>query len=289
VHDTLALDIPARGFVATATVLGAERRDGPRTRLGQTKVFDVTGSRHARSTIVEFAPTDYRYLFVSVPGVSAIRGAVVTAAGPVPRLVRRPADVAVDDRARATEVTLDLGYPHIPVRMVRLTSSTPRYDRAVDASISADGVHYTPRRTAARVFSFRGASGSDVPIEERAHFLRLTISNGDDPPLRDLRAAAYDIPRVLLAEGGHPGPYRAYYGGPTVPAPDYDVARLPDGALGLNRAITGRLGVETLNPAFLAAPDTRSFAARHNWLVNGALALAALVVAAGGLVALRSR
>jgi hypothetical protein len=92
---------------------------------------------------------------------------------------------------------------------------------------------------------------------------------------------------MLLAEGGHPGPYRVYYGSGTLAAPSYDFARLPRAALGLSHA--GSLGAEALNPAFLAAPDTRSFAAKHNWLVNGALALAALVVAAGGLVALRRR
>jgi hypothetical protein len=287
-HDRVTLQIPARGFVAHATVFGAETRYGPRTRLGTTTMYDVSGPQHVRSTVARFAPTDFRYLFLRIPGVPGIRGAIISVGGSVLPSVRRPARVTSRQVRRTTQLTLDFGYPHIPVSEIRLTSATPRYVRTVEEFFSSDGVHYAPG-TVARVSSFPGAGVPGLSLDDRARFIRIVIHNGDDPPLRNLHATAYDLPRVVLAEGGHPGPYRLYYGSTTLPVPSYDFARLPRSALQLSSAGKGRIGAEALNSAFRAAPDTRSFAAKHNWLVNGALALAALVVAAGGLVALRRR
>jgi hypothetical protein len=51
----------------------------------------------------------------------------------------------------------------------------------------------------------------------------------------------------------------------------------------------GSLSAERANPDWRAPEDTRSFFARNSWLVQGALVLAALAVAAGGLLALRRR
>lgn len=280
VRNRLALDIPARGFVATATVFGADRRDGPRTRLGATKVYDVAGAHHVRSTVVTFSPTDFRYLFVRVPGVPAIRGAVVATGGSTPQLVPRPAHVWSIDAPHSTLVVLDFGYPHIPVTEVRLASSTPRYDRNVEMLSSADGVHY-----ASIAYGRISAASSGVGVDARTRFLRIKISNGDDPPLRDLRATALDTPRDVFVEGGHPEPYRVYYSSATTGPPSYDFARLPIHGT----PSTGTLGPESANAAFRPGPDTRSFAAKHRWLVDGALALAAFVVAAGGLAALRRR
>ena len=76
------------------------------------------------------------------------------------------------------------------------------------------------------------------------------------------------------------------YGDPTSSPPEYDFALLPAGELDLGRARPGRLSAEMRNPSFEAAPDTRGFAAKHPAVVTAALALAALVVAFGGFLAL---
>jgi hypothetical protein len=117
----------------------------------------------------------------------------------------------------------------------------------------------------------------------------VTIVNGDDPPLRGLRVDVLARPRTTLVEGGHRSPLRLVYGGRGHPHPQYEFARLPRSTLGLGRLRRGTLGPERAIASFRPAPDTRSFAAKHVWLVNGALALAACVVAAAGLVALRRR
>src|SRR3954451_9423425 len=95
--------------------------------------------------------------------------------------------------------------------------------------------------------------------------------------------------RALLAEGGHRGPLRVLYGDPLARPPAYDFALLPRSELDLAHARVGRLGREAVNASFEPRPDTRSFAAKHPAVVSGTLALAAVVVALGGFLALRRR
>lgn len=284
VHDRVVLDVPGKSFVGRVTVRGADRRSGPFTLLGTTTIYDVSGARHARSTTVLFSATDFRYLSLRATGVRAIRGARVESTPSRFRFVERRASVRSTAAARRTRVVLDFGYPHIPITELRVTSTTPRYDRPVEIDVSQDGVHFTPVAFG-RVAAFPGSTEGPLDAQIRGRAVRLTIDNGDDEPLAGLNVRAFDVSRAVLVEGGHPRPYRLYYGNERLGAPSYDFARLPV----RTTARSATLGGEQANAAFRPPGDTRSFAAKHNWLVNGALALAALVVAAGGLVALRRR
>jgi hypothetical protein len=284
VHDRVVLDVPGKSFVGRVTVRGADRRAGPFTLLGTTTIYDVSGARHARSTTVLFSPSDFRYLALSATGVRAIQGARVESTPSRFRFVERRATVRSSTAGRRTRVVLDFGFPHVPVTELRVASTTPRYDRPVEIDVSADGVHFTPVAYG-RVAAFPGSTQGPLQAQVRGRAVRVTINNGDDAPLSGLDVRAFDVSRAVLAEGGHPRPYRLYYGNAGLGPPSYDFARLPV------RLTVGSatLGAEQANASFQPPADTRSFAAKHNWLVNGALALAALVVAAGGLVALRRR
>jgi hypothetical protein len=285
VHDRIRLDIPGESFVARVTVSGSDGRGGPFTRLGTTTVYDVTGARSARSTTVVFPPTDFRYLSLRATGIATIRGAVVAATSST-RLVERPARTSVRTSGRRTTVVLDFGFPHVPATEFRVTSSTPRYDRPVAVSESDDG-HRFSLRAYGRIFAVPGSTQGPLAATIGARYARLTIDNGDDPPLRGVDVRAFDVSRAVLAEGGRPPPYRLYYGAARLGTPSYDFARLPPSALGLEHVHRATLAPETANAFFRAAPDTRSFTAKHRWLVEAALALAALAVGAAGLVALR--
>src|SRR5262249_6193362 len=146
-----------------------------------------------------------------------------------------------------------------------------------------------PALARARVFRFTGSVSSPIELAARDRFLRLTVFNGDDAPLRGIRLKAVADPRTVLVEGGNVASLRVLYGNPSAAPPSYDFARLPADQLGLARARPGSLGPEALNEDFRAAPDTRSFSAKHPAVITMALVLAALVVVAGGLLAVRMR
>jgi hypothetical protein len=289
IRDRVVLDVPDRGFVGRAEVLGADDRDGAFTRLSTTGIYDARGAQPARSTVAVFPPSDFRYLLVRATGVSRIAGASVSGTLERPRLLRRPAkSVSLRHEGARTIVTLDLGFRDVPVDELRVAAGTARYERPVAILASNSGQRFVPL-TAARIFRFPGSSSAPISTGAHHRYIRIEIDNGDDAPLRGIEVSAWSRSRALLLEGGHPPPYAVYYGGPQASAPDYDFARLPTSTLGVERTVHGRLGAERENPAFEPPPDTRSFAARNPGLLTGALAFAALALGAVGLLALRKR
>jgi hypothetical protein len=272
--DRVTLEIPDRQFFSSATAYGSDDRR-VWTRLSTTEIYVIAGSAPARNTTLVLPPTRYRYLEVRATHISRITGATVSGSAPRPGLQKVPARVTAGD----TVVVVDLGYRNVPVDELRISSSTPRYDRPF--TVEAHGTEIA----AGELVRIGRARQTIVPVAARGRILRIRIVNGDDPPLRDVRVEALARPRTLLVEGGHVRPMTIFYGG-TVRAPSYDYARLPRSALALDRALPGKLGPEQPNPEY-AVVDTRSFFARHRSLVTAALVLAAAAVIGAAAFALR--
>jgi hypothetical protein len=289
VYDRMELDIPDSGFVGRVAVFGADRRRGPYVRLSTTGIYDLAGARHARSTTAVFPPTDFRFLRLRATGVSRIAGATLSGTADRPRLVRRRVGIlgGVPQPPRRTVLVLDLGVPRVPVTEIRLTARDRVFDRRVLVEGSNDRERFAVLASG-RIFRFPGSSSAPLSLSSDSRYLRVTIFNGEDEPLSDVRAELFGPSHALLLEPGHPGPFRLLYGGPTVRAPEYEFARLP-APEPQTILESGELGPERVNAAFDPPPDTRSFAERHSWAVEAALAAAALVVFAGGLLALRRR
>jgi hypothetical protein len=130
-----------------------------------------------------------------------------------------------------------------------------------------------------------GIVSPPLEFESRFRYLRVTIENGDDAPLRAVRSETFGPSFALMVEGGHPEPLRLLYGA-EVRAPSYEFARLPV-EQPVDVLDPSRLPRETLNPAFELPGET--FGERYRWLVQAALVLAALVVAIAGFLAVRRR
>jgi hypothetical protein len=290
VRDRVVLDIPDRGFVGRAFVLGADRHQGPFTRLSTTGIYDIRdGAQPARSTVALFPPSDFRYLLLRASGVSRIRGATVSGADERPRLLpREPRSISRREQGSRSIVTLDFGFRRLPVDQLVIQAASARYERPVQILGSNDRRHYAPL-AGARVFRYPGSRSAPIATGAHHRYLRIEIENGDDAPLSRIRITARSRARALVVEGNRPRPYTLLYGNLDDGAPNYDFARLPSRALGLDHTVSGQLGTERSNPVYEPPPDTRSFAARHPGTVVAALVLAALALGVVGLLALRSR
>ena len=287
-YERAELDIAGGNFVGRVTVLGADRRSGPYTRLSTTTVFDVQGATSARSTTVVFPPTDFRFLELRASGVSRIEGATVFAQYERARLVRRRAAVLAgdNDRERSSVYTLDFGVVGIPVSQLDVRAEgVARYDRPVRIEGSNDRRGFAPLG-GGRITRAPGLSSRTFDLGSGFRYLRVTVENGDDPPLRTLVFEAYGPSFAVMVEPGHSTPLRAYYGDPDLRAPSYEFARLP-AERPTEIMDPSRIGPERPNPAF-ALPG-KPFGERYRWLLQVALAAAALVVAAAGFLALRKR
>jgi Protein of unknown function (DUF3999) len=293
-RDRLELDIPDTGFVGRVRVSGTDDRR-TFTRLSTSVVYDIEGAEgRARSTVVTFPPSDFRYLQLKARGISEIAGATVSGRGVSPKALVLTGTAQVESTGRATLILVDLEYPKVPVDEVRVSARTTQYDRPATVSGSNDGKNWVPLASA-RVYRLPGSRatvgsrtpGTSIRIDGRHRYLRLRIENGDDAPLEAIEVTTHALPRPLLVEGGHPRPLRAFYGDPFAREPVYDFARLP---VPKSTAFApGALGPERSNELFEPPPDTRSFAARHSSLITVALVIAALSAAAAGGLALRRR
>lgn len=283
--ERLELDIPDSDFVGRAVVLGSDDRT-TFTKLSSTVVFDIAGAASARSTVAVFPLARARYYLVRVGGVSAVTGAraVVASGRARPVVARAVRQVTVSQRPRRTVVTLDLGFSRVPVDRLRITATTPVYDRTVEIEESAGGRAW---RWAAsgRAFRLPDSVEQQVDVATASRYVRVVVENGDDAPLAGIRVAPLAASRALLLRGGDPGPLRLLYGNRTLRAPQYDFAQLPEGSLDLGSAEPARLGAERRVPASIPPPDVESFFEQHGWLVPALLGLAALGIGAVGLVA----
>jgi hypothetical protein len=287
VYQRVELGIAGGNFVGRVTALGADARNGPFTTLSTTTVYDVAGAKRARSTTIVLPPTDQRFLRLRATGVRRITGATVLGEFERSDLVRRRHAVLSGEkvRARSTVFTLDFGVSGTPVTKLELRTVEPAtYDRPVRVDGSNDRHTFVPLANGRMTRAPRLLS-PPIELDSRYRYLRITIENGDDPPLGAVRTETYGPSFALMVEGGHPRPLRLLYGA-NVDAPSYEYARLP-----VDRPVEvlepSRLAPERPNPAF-ELPG-KPFGERHRWLVQAALALAALVVAAAGLLAFRRR
>ena len=290
-RDRLELDIPDSGFVGRVRVSGTDDRR-TFTHLSTSVVYDIEGAEgRARSTVVTFPPSDFRYLQLEARGVSRIDGATVSGRDSSPKAMVLTTTARVENTGRATLVLVDLEHPKVPVDEIRVSAGTPQYDRPVTVAGSNDGQNWVPLASG-RVYrlpeprSGKRTSGTTIRIDGRHRYLRLRIENGDDTPLETIQVTTLAFSRPLLVEGGHVR-LRVFYGDPFARAPVYDFARLPIP----KSTVFGRgtLGPERSNEAFEAPSDTRSFTARHPNLITVALVIAAMAAAAAGALALRRR
>jgi hypothetical protein len=292
-YDRIELQIPTTNFVGRVTVFGSDSRNGRFTRLSSTGIYDIAGAESARSTTAVVPPSDFRYLSLRATGAKRINGATVSGAGDRQRLVRRDHIVISGPGPSQGEsvFVLDFGVPDVPVTELAFflvgRAAARAYERPIRIEGSNDGEDYE-LLTRARVFRFPGSRSAPVSFRSRFRYLRVTIENGDDRPLRGVRLDTFAPSQAILLEPGHERPFRLLYGGPEVQAPNYEFARIPAPEPGTFVA-PDQLGVERLNRAFEPPPDTRSFAERNPKVLQGALALAAVALCVGGFLALRRR
>ncbi|MBA3433618.1 MAG: hypothetical protein H0U08_05955 [Actinobacteria bacterium] len=289
VIDRIALEIPDRVFVGEVVVQGSNTgAEGSYATLSTTPIYGVQGAVDARSTTAVFPPTDYRFLLVQARGVSNVTAASVSRDPQQTPLQSVAAKERRRERARSTAVRLDLGFDNVPVDAIFVRSGTTTYVRQVTVEGSHSGGTFVPLG-GGEVARFPGVDLSRLELSARHRYVRVTIENADDAPLEDVRVTAQARPRPLLLAEGYEPPFRLLYGAAGLPAPAYDFERLPAAATGFERAREGTLAPERANELFDPPGETRSFFERNDRLVELALVLAAIVVATGGLLALRRR
>lgn len=255
-HNRVQLVTPQHNFRSNVVVeTGATRGEWAVVRTGAA-IFDFTqDGRQIAVTTIDYPLSTRRYLRVTIAGwtdPAHITGASVSCRESVQearRVLAESRQPRLEQAERRTLVTFDLGADNLPVDRIDVDIDGGAFHRGVTVESSSD----------ARTWSWCGAdslsrfsAGENLSLripETRRRYLRLTVHNGDDPPLSVRGARFLGLERVLTIEGAGPGTY-LYYGHSQATAPDYDLARRLAGV----PTVLG-LGAEEPTPGYQAPPE----------------------------------
>jgi hypothetical protein len=202
-----------------------------------------------------------------------------------------PAGAARNDSSRRSgKVTvLTFAVPeNVPVNRVifEIDAAQPNFRRSVQ--IEGDKVAYVCSGEIDRVHMVRqgqkiDTDGYEVNFSAVGHKeIKVTIDNGDDPPLKIKSARLQQLEHRLYFDAPASGPSTLYYGDEKLDPPVYDYAKL---FLLAKDAAPAQLGAEQTNSAFTGRPDERPWTERHPAVLWIAIVAAVLIL---GAIALRS-
>lgn len=295
-YDRVTLDLTndAKNFIARAAVEGSnDDRHGPWTRLGVFTLYDFSREKLGCNSALRLPTTRLRYLRVNVSGLAPQQIAaakIAMVAQQHARWTELSAQPRIEQSGRNTVITWDTN-ENVPLERIAFSVdpsevnfrrpvevTTRRADDKREATIAQGSISRVHISRAGRVVNSEELA---IDLSERASNYKITIRNGDDPPLRIVKVEPMTLERRLYFDVKDANSLRLYYGDPKLPAPSYDFAKFFQQNVG---GVRVDLGPDAHNAAYHGRPDDRPWSERHGWVM-----WAALVVAIVGLgsVALR--
>lgn len=311
-YSDVELTVAVKDFIAAVTVSGSRTQSGDQTRLGVYTIFDLTGQKLGRSTVLHLPKSDFRYLHFRVKGAlapDAFNGIWVER---LPENSAKYVTVAETSRAvqKGKSTSVEFTVPaHVPVDRVTFVAgaapalfsrearvrvnaaTTPSGRPGVGSETGEPRSLQTFTGALLRVHGVRDGQrideerlSIDAPRSEMdvAATWTIEIDNGDDAPLQWAAVRLEMLVRSACFEAAPGAHYKLKYGDSALARPQYDYAALFSPQA---EALIGIAGAEQANPAHRERPDARPFTERHP-----ALLWTGLLVAVGvlGAIALRS-
>jgi hypothetical protein len=290
-HNEIEVLSGSRNFQREVMVEGST--DGATWAILQeeSRIFDFTpreGDFTNRHTRVRYPESTARYLRVRIMNhgeeplqISGASVFSVTETLPQERAYSATIISQTEDSHRRVSVmAINLGVERLPTSRLAVETSQVNFYRAVSLEASEDAQVWTPLAASDALYAydtprFVGRYLSVTYPETTSRYLRLTVHNEDNPPLKIQGVGAYGVSRKLLFAAKPGTSYTLYYGNPDATAPSYDLGRfLP--YLETEDLPAGTLGPQAENPDFSESQVPLS--ERLPWLIPVVVALAAVAV-----------
>ncbi len=304
-YDHIDLKLTAKNFVAHARVEGQEDLHGKNwALLGESILYDLSKENLGGNSVLRLPLSTYKYLRVTIDGpvkpadilgaTSEFRQeqkAVWRDVGGAPTIAELPANAARGDSYHGVRkgTVLTFAVPeNVPVDRVTLDidPGQPNFRRSVQ--VTGDKDDYVGSGEIDRVHMVRqgqkiDSDDYDVNFSAVGHkTIKVTIDNGDDPPLKIKSARLQQLEHRLYFDASASGPMTLYYGDEKLDPPIYDYAKL---FLLAKDAAPAQLGGEQTNATFTGRPDERPWTERHPAVLWIAIVAAVLIL---GAIAVRS-
>jgi Protein of unknown function (DUF3999) len=306
-YSDLQISVTGQNFLATVAVSGSQTETGPQTRIGSYTIFDFTGQKLGRSTVLHLPKSNFRALHFEIAGplapsrIEGLSAASAPASEPKYLVVMGTAHFTQKGRDSVAEFAVPA---HVPVeRIVFVPPGEPlNFSRDVTVEVTPvssqneDATRNSPPPTSAYGSLLRLHRAQDghrideerLDVNPPQRFFdapskwTITVVNGDDAPIQFAGVRLEMLQRELCFEAAPHTSYTLYYGDAVLSSPRYDYARWF--ALQAGAAVA-TLGPETANATYQPRPDQRPFTEKHPVLLWLALILVVLLM---GFIALRS-
>lgn len=286
-YDRIRLSVDAEDFVVTASVAGSnELNTKSATQLPPATLYDFSREDLGSNSVLKLPPSTFRYLHIKLSAGIApaqIKGASVYNLQETKAVWMSVGSCSASSQiARTTVVTCSVPL-HIPVDRVRFQVDLKQvnFRRAVAISDASDH-RYRASGEITRVRMNRGGTTvvseeMDVPVEHGSGQVKITVDNGDNPPLAIAGVQLVSVERRVYFDSQGKSLLRLYYGDDKLEPPVYDYARFFKAD---PTAAKAELGPGSHNPAYRGRPDDRPWSERHKAVMWLAMLVAVVILAA---------
>jgi len=285
-YDRIRLSLDAKDFVVTASVAGSNELDARKAaQLPPATLYDFTREDLGTNRVLKVPPSSFHYLHVKLAGgisPAQVKGASVYNLQETKTVWTSVGSCGAPSQIERTTVMVCNAPMHVPVDRVRfeVDSKQVNFRRSVILSDTGNLGYGSGEITRVRMNRAGTAVVSeemDVPLKGSSGQLKITVDNGDNPPLAISGAQLLSVERRVYFDPPGKSPLRLYYGDPKLESPVYDYARFfkADAA-----AAQAELGAAAHNAAYSGRPDDRPWSERHTAILWLAMLLAVAVLAA---------
>ena len=291
-HNVVELQFDDTDFFARVEIAVSDDAQLWRVLREQVPVYRFTGAGRGEATEVAYETSRSRWLRVRLLGTERRVGYIscrVALELRIPGELRPLGVPAKSDSEGTTRALFEFDAAALPVSAVDFATARAAFHRRVDVEARSTDGSWRPIGSG-QLIRQRVGVGDDGPVlherlrvtfpETRERHWRVTIHNGNDPPIDDLAPQLLGVPRRVVFEP--PGAQaRLIYGNPRAALPVYEIARLVSDAE-LRAAQRTSLGAVERNAGWVSGEP---WSERHPWLLGTALVAALALL---GLLALRA-
>ncbi len=290
-YDRVRLQLDAKNFINSAQIEGRHALNDPAgAKLGSSTLYDFTKEGLGANFVLKFPSASFPYLHVRLaPGIrpDQVKGAYLSSFSETKAAwtnAGQCSPVAGQPKQTMYQCSVSQG---MPVERVSFTvpAGTVNFNRAV--VLSDEHGNEFQSGSISRVRMNRAGqlvTSEDLSLDlysQTARQIKITIENGDDPPLPIHQVQALSVERRVYFDPKDKASLQIYYGDTKLEAPSYDYAKFVQQSAD---AAIAQLGPSEANTAFTGRPDDRPWSERHSYVLWAAMLLAVIVL---GSLALR--
>jgi hypothetical protein len=290
-YNRVELKLATKNFVATADVEGMDDIHAARaTRLGRYTLYDFTREGLGSSSIMKLPESRFRFLRISVghdvPPTDVKAASVSLRGEKKAGYTAISASPKIEQKGKETLITWSAS-EKVPLDRIVFAVDQVNFMRTARVQ-DADG-RYVGSGEISRVKmrrSDRTVESSNLEVDlagARSSSFRVTIFNGDDPPLQLKTVTPQYVTRRVYFDPRGESKLQLYYGDEKLQPPSYEYAKLSSVE---PNATAAQLGSPTQTVAYTGRPDDRPWSERHPavlWTAMIAVVLGLGAVALRGL------